>query len=229
MDTKKKKKSVLDIIFTVLGVVLCVIMIPIVAVNITLIIKSYTSPDQVPDFFGYKPFIVMSGSMEPTIMTGDLIVSKNINADDVKAGDVISYHLGDAVITHRVLEITADGNGARQFIMQGDNNNAKDEKPVTDEMIEGVYRLRLPGVGNFALFLQKPTGLILFVACPLVLFFLYDILRRKLSDKKDSGRTAELEAEIAKLRAEKEAEAKLQTAAGIDSGAEGKGNAGGAK
>lgn len=205
MKTEKKKKSVLDIIFTIIGAVLCVVMIPVLLVNVTLIVKSYTSPNQVPDFFGYKPFIVMSGSMEPTIMTGDLIVSKSADADAVKPGDIVSYRLGDAVITHRVLEITADETGARQFIMQGDNNNAKDEKPVTDVQIEGVYRLRLPGVGNFALFLQKPAGLIVFVACPLVLFFLYDILRRKLTDKKETDRTAELEAELARLKAEKEA------------------------
>ena len=45
------------------GIVLCVVFIPLLLINVTLIVKSYTNPNDVPDFMGYKPFIVLSGSM----------------------------------------------------------------------------------------------------------------------------------------------------------------------
>lgn len=51
-------------ILNALGVALCVVLLPLLVVNITLIAKSFISPDKVPDFMGYKPFIVLSGSIQ---------------------------------------------------------------------------------------------------------------------------------------------------------------------
>ena len=59
----KEKGALLQKIITVFSILLCVVFIPLLLVNVTLIAKSYIHPDQVPDFMGYKPFIVLSGSM----------------------------------------------------------------------------------------------------------------------------------------------------------------------
>ncbi|MGI6120505.1 MAG: S26 family signal peptidase [Desulfosporosinus sp.] len=53
--------------------------------------KSYIYPDKVPDFMGYKPFIVLSGSMEPTILTGDLVLTKEISAGTIAKDDIIAF------------------------------------------------------------------------------------------------------------------------------------------
>ena len=70
---KKEKKSTKHIVATVIGIILVVIMVPILVMNVTMIIKSYVNPDEVPSFGGISPMFVMSGSMEPTINEGDLI------------------------------------------------------------------------------------------------------------------------------------------------------------
>jgi hypothetical protein len=64
----------------------------------------------------------------------------------------------------------------------------------------GIYRFRLAGVGDFAMFLQTPLGMIIFMGIPLCLFVIADIIRRRKDDKEEDKKTAELQAEIERLR-----------------------------
>lgn len=197
-----KQGSLLQKVWTGVGAILCVIFIPLLVINITLIVKSYTNPNQVPDFMGYKPFIVLSGSMEPSIMTGDMVFVKSVDTDQLQKGDVIAFRSGEAVITHRITDVVQE-NGEVKFITQGDANNAADETAVSAGMVEGRYTGRIAGLGDLAMFMQTTTGMILFVVCPLLLFVIYDLFRRKFRDKKEVSRTKELEEELERLKAEK--------------------------
>ena len=197
------KKSGSGKILAGLGYAVCVFLAIIFIINLTMIIKSYKYPDQVPDFMGYKPFIVLSGSMEPSILAGDLIVTKRIAPEDVKVGDVISFRVEkDIVVSHRVTEIQNEGGLA--FLTKGDANTGMDATKVLPEKIEGQYIWRGAGIGKFALFLQTPIGMLLFVVTPLCLFIIYDIVARNRRNKHKSTREAELEAELAALKAAKE-------------------------
>ena len=89
----------------ILGIIIIIIFLPILIINTTLIIKSYLKPSEAPSFLGYKPFIVLSGSMEPTIMTGDLAIIKNENVDNLKVGDIIAFKNDTSVITHRIVQL----------------------------------------------------------------------------------------------------------------------------
>ena len=198
----KEKNGLLQKIVGAVGIALCVVFVPLLLINVTLIVKSYTSPDKVPDFFGYKPFIVLSGSMEPSIMTGDMVFVKETDPDSLKVGDVIAYKSGSAVVTHRIVEVKSE-NGETRYVTQGDANNAADQGMVKPADVEGIYQRRVAGAGNLAMFMQTTTGMILFVVCPLVLFVLWDVIRRQLESRKEMSRTKELEMELERLRAEK--------------------------
>lgn len=198
----KEKETWLQKIIAVIGGLLCVVFIPILLINVTLIVKSYIHPDQVPDFMGYKPFIVLSGSMEPGIMTGDMVLVKNTDAGNLQAGDVIAYKSGEAVITHRIIDVTTE-NGEVRYVTQGDANDSADQTTVRPTDVEGVYQTRIPGMGNAAMFMQTTTGMIIFVVCPLLLFIVWDIIRRKLQGQKEVSRARELELELERLKAEK--------------------------
>ena len=69
----KEKTSTSHKIFSIIGIVLCIILIPILIINITLIIKSNIGKDEVPSVGGYFPMIVLTDSMNPDIKSGDLI------------------------------------------------------------------------------------------------------------------------------------------------------------
>lgn len=198
----KGKVNWLQRITTVIGVVLCVVFIPLLLINVTLIVKSYTNPNQVPDFMGYKPFIVLSGSMEPEIMTGDMVLVRNTDAGNLQKGDVIAFKSGEAVVTHRIIDVTTE-NGEVRYQTQGDANDSPDQTMVRPVDVEGIYRSRIPGMGNAAMFMQTTTGMIIFVVCPLLLFIIWDIIRRRLQGSREVSRARELELELERLKAEK--------------------------
>lgn len=194
------KKNIGGKILHGLGIILCIILIPILIVNLTMIVKSVMYPDKVPDFFGYKPFIVLSNSMYPAIETGDLVVVKEVSdANTLQVKDVIAFrNKEDKVITHRINAI--DNNEGLAFVTKGDNNNVEDSSKVKAEALEGKYILRIPMLGSFAMFLQEPIGLLIFVVTPIAIFIIWDMFSRNSKSKKDSKREEELQAEIDRLR-----------------------------
>ena len=110
--------------------------------NVTLVVKSYINPDKVPDFFGIKPFIVLTGSMEKEISGGDLVVTRTIDPTTLKVGDIISYKIEDSVITHRIVELT-ENDSQPAFITKDDANNVADTDPVDHSQVEGKYLLQM--------------------------------------------------------------------------------------
>lgn len=211
---KKEKTSAGHKALTVIGTVACLILVPVLIINITLIIKSYTAADEVPTIGGYAPLIVLTGSMEPEIKSGDLIIVKQIEQGDVQVGDVIAFFdpagNGTSIVTHRVIEIV-DGE-ALSFRTQGDANNTADRLPVPAEKLVGVYRSRIPGMGDVAMFMQTTAGLILCVFVPLLLLVGWDLIRRSRYEKKNQQDTDALLAELEALRAAKAAEKKGEDA-----------------
>ncbi len=186
---------------TIIGAVLCVVFIPIILVNLILIIHTYTNPNEMPGVFGIKPAIVLSGSMEPTIQVGDLIFLHKTDPATLQEGDVVCYLTADKAVTHRIVSVTTGEDGGLRFVTQGDANNAADRLAVTADQIEGVWNGgRIGGLGNFILFMQTTTGMIIFIVCPLLLFILWDIWRRRRLDRAEASRTAALEAELAALK-----------------------------
>lgn len=189
---------------TILGTVLCVILLPILIINLTLIAKSYINEDEVPSVGGVFPMIVLTDSMYPVIESGDLILCHTLEAEEVKVGDVITFYdpmgNGTSVVTHRVLEIS-EKDGRPQFVTKGDNNNVEDQVPVDAEDLIGIYQKRIPKAGNVAMFMQTTPGLILCVVCPIILLVGYDMLRRKKYEKAKQQDTDALLAELEALRA----------------------------
>ena len=72
----------------------CVILIPILAINLWIIVQSKSNNEKVPSVFGYKPFIVLSGSMESDIRKGDLIIT---NYSEYEITDTTITHAGETV------------------------------------------------------------------------------------------------------------------------------------
>ncbi len=202
----KEKKSASSKVFTVIGTILCMILVPILLINLTLIAKSYLNKDEVPNVGGVLPLIVLTDSMYPQIESGDLIICKTISAENVKVEDVISFFdpagNGTSIVTHRVVEIV-EQNGETFFRTRGDHNNTEDKDLVPAEKLVGLYKTRIPGAGNIAMFMQTTTGLIVCVLLPILLLVGYDLIRRRHYEKNKKQDTDKLLAELEALRAEK--------------------------
>ena len=157
----------------------------------------------------------MSGNAPDHIEVGDLIFIGKADVDKLKERDIISFMEGSIVVTHRIMEIKTAEDGSRSFITQGDANNTEDSEPVTAENLVGIYKGRIPKLGDFAMFLQKPLGMMLFIGVPLLAFIIYDIIRRTRAAGRENKKAAAMEAELERLRtlAEEKAEAADETEA----------------
>lgn len=187
---KKKLKVVLSSI-------VLVILAPILFFSLVILINSYTNPDEVPSFFGWKPFIVLSGSMETEIYSGDVAVVKEVDISEIKENDIIAFKDDDIVITHRVVDIIEE-DGKVKYKTKGDNNNVEDNGYVLAEQVEGIYRFKIRRLGNLAMFAQTPIGMIVCLSIPLGLLLLIQMLDSR-GNKKSQDREKELQKRIEQL------------------------------
>lgn len=185
----------------VLSSIVLVILAPILFVSLVILINSYTNPDEVPSFFGWKPFIVLSGSMETEIYSGDVAVVKEVDLKEINKNDIIAFKEDDIVITHRVIDIINE-NGTIKYKTKGDNNNVEDNGYVLAEQVEGIYQFKIRRLGNLAMFAQTPIGMIVCLSIPLGLLLLIQMLDsrgNKKSQKKSQDREKELQKRIEQL------------------------------
>lgn len=147
--------------------------------NITVMIQKICNPNQIPNFFGYKNFVILSGSMEETLKVGDIIFIKD--KSEIKKGDIISYREKEAVITHRVIDIIQQ-KGEFFYKTKGDANETIDKELVSVDEIEGIYCFKIAKIGIIIMFLQSKIGIITFC---IVIFFVLYIFTNKTSESKE--------------------------------------------
>ena len=207
---------------------LCVLMLPLLLMNIVLIFKSIIHPNDLPTIFGYKPLIVLSDSMYPTIKKGDLIFTQVVDVKDLKPGDVITYReyeddgktLG-TVVTHKIYDITTETDGEHagqlKFRTYGINNQRQADGKIqyneNGEMvvinmddavyapqIEGRYTSKINGLGSFIYWMQGTWGLIVCIGIPLVAFIVYEFIKRNEEIKAQRASNASATNELEELR-----------------------------
>ena len=191
----------MKIVKKIITIIIMVILCSILFISGVILVNSYIKPDEIPSFFGWKPFIVLSGSMETQIMTGDVVVVKEIDTKELKENDIVAFKDTDnIVITHRIIEIIEDENGSTEYKTKGDNNNDEDNGYVKPEQIEGIYKFRIGKLGNLALFVQTPVGMIICISIPLIMLLLLQ-WKESLNNNKMKN---DIQEEIEKLKQQNE-------------------------
>ncbi len=133
-------------------------------------------PAFIPKIMGREVFTVVSGSMEPEIPVGSLVIIKKADPLKIQEGDVIAFRREGTVITHRVVENQKD---LRQFITKGDANELADMQPASYTNLVGKMSSHYGGVGNLMAFFSTLGGKLFLIG--LILFgVLLQILAGKL-------------------------------------------------
>ena len=168
-------------------VMVCATLFVTLMINCSLIFKSVINKQDIPSVNGVFPLIVLTDSMNPVIESGDLIVCEKQDISQICKGDIITYcdkeSRTDRLVTHRVVDIVNE-NGEIMFLTQGDANNKADDDYVSEEQVIGVYKMRLANMGHVILFMQSKAGLVVFIVCPVILYALISIIKRKREEKK---------------------------------------------
>lgn len=136
------------------------------------------------DFRGYRFFYVITGSMEPTIEAGSLIIIKKVDPETLEEGDIIAYISRDPAIygmvnTHRVVKIYEDEErGGREFTTKGDANNEVDILRVTPGDIQGKvirYSNSAKWLSIFLVFINTKAGFFVVVLVPVMMFTVFSV------------------------------------------------------
>jgi len=155
----KKKKQRADRLKKIFRILTYIIVFPLLIYNIALIVQSVLNPNQTPSFLGIKTYVIISGSMIPEFQIGDIAVVKEVENDELKEGDIISFREGQNVITHRITQ-KLEENGQTIYVTKGDNNNAEDIAKVSYALIEGKVVAKIAYIGKIALMLKGKVAII---------------------------------------------------------------------
>ena len=130
-----------------------------------------------PNAMGMRSFTVMSGSMEPTIHVGDVVIDKKISPLDARPGDVVTFSDPTGrkrLITHRIRSLRVQGNTVR-VVTKGDANNAVERWTVPADGRIGRVELRMWKLGYPLVYAHSRFGLIGLVAIPAFLLCLVEL------------------------------------------------------
>ncbi len=151
-----------------------------------------------------QPLVVISGSMEPGIMTGDLIFATPTPVDDVEVGEVASLPSARTgnLVTHRIIEITAP-DGGYSIRMQGDANDAPDAEAYEIAAGANVWQpgLTIPGGGHAVQTLAQPgVAIPLLVTIGALIALAALPTRRARSEEGDTEEPASATAAVGEMR-----------------------------
>lgn len=107
--------------------------------------------------FPLYPSVILSGSMEPGIKKGDVVLMRKIPGENAKPGDIVQYRSEKISILHRVLEVR-EKNGVISFVTKGDANKATDPEPVSPQQVVGRMICVVPKIGWATLVFKTLTG-----------------------------------------------------------------------
>ncbi|MBQ2971355.1 MAG: signal peptidase I [Ruminococcus sp.] len=157
-------------VFNILGTILLVILIAVVIVMFNARLSG-----EAPSVFGYQIFRVSSGSMEPELMIGDVILVREADVEDIHKGDIVTYKgevddFADKFITHKMIEEPQLVDGKYVFESQGIVEGALPDPLWYEDQLMGEFVCKVPFIDSVYTFFLQPYGLIVFILVIVVLF-----------------------------------------------------------
>lgn len=163
-------RKICDLLTTILIIVLLIVAIILVG----------------PTLVGGKTLAVLSGSMEPEIPVGSIVIVMDEEASNLQFGDIATYRMnGDTMVTHRVLENNIE---EKYLIFKGDANDVPDANPILYSDVEGKVLFHLPLLGYLSIYIRTPLGVtagcgVIFLF--IVLAFLPDVFEKEKKEHKN--------------------------------------------
>ena len=158
-DMIKKKNAKKKVIKKTIKFICSPFIIVIILIILYMGYQKFFKKDPNASIFGLKPYMVLTGSMEPNYNIGDLIIVKEVKENELNVGEAITYSVGngDETISHRIVRITSK-DGKTQYETKGDNNNSPDSELVSFEQIQGRIVFKISKLGLIITQLTTGTG-----------------------------------------------------------------------
>lgn len=167
-----KKNKVFRIINLIKNII-CWTLIVVLVFTLVLFFTSRIN-GSTPSVFGYSIFRVSSGSMEPELMVGDIILDKEVdNPKDLKIGDVITFksnEYDDMLVTHQIIKAPYEENGKLMLQTKGVANDLAD-KPISADNVKGIMICKVDYLDTVYNIFLSPWGLLILIALIVIIFF----------------------------------------------------------
>lgn len=151
--------------------------------------------------FGYRIFTVATGSMIPKYNINDVLAIKQINTDELKVGDDVTYlgnryDVNGKIVTHRIIDIKTE-NGKKIYITKGINNTVEDPA-IEASQIYGKVIGKIPIVTQINHTIKNQYGFFFLIFLPIVIIIFLEIadtvteIKRGKKDVEENGETEEV-------------------------------------
>lgn len=163
-------KKILKIIAYVLVSLLVIVNVAILGMKIA---------GKQPSILGYHVYYIASGSMEPTIKTGEVIVGKEVDIENLEIGDIVTFNgtkgqLNGKVVTHRIVDIYVEDNQT-YVVTKGDAIGDEDD-PILATDIISVMKFKIPLAGLLIRLISNKFGFFFIILIPLCIIFVKQII-----------------------------------------------------
>ena len=156
------------------------VMLAFLLVVVLFVLVGQFSPNRrLPIVGQYRVLVIHGGSMEPSIKLGSVIITKSIDPNLVKVGDIVSFSIPDSkagnnksqtIATHRVVDIKREkiyrDIGTLSFRTKGDANQEPDMQMIGAANILGKVRIAIPYAGYVVQFSKTPLGIVVMILVP---------------------------------------------------------------
>lgn len=146
---------------TIIRITALVLLAVLVGLSVYTVNAERLNGNTLPMPLGFGATVVLSGSMEPELSVGDLLVV--VKRQQYAVGDVVVYQSGGMGVVHRIVEIDGD-----TVTTRGDANNAPDA-PIERSQIKGAVAFSLPMVGYLINLIKTPVATIVLLAAAILL------------------------------------------------------------
>lgn len=201
-----KKNKVFRIINLIKNII-CWTLIVVLVFTLVLFFTSRIN-GSTPSVFGYSIFRVSSGSMEPELMVGDIILDKEVdNPEDLKIGDVITFksnEYDDMLVTHQIIKAPYEENGKLMLQTKGVANDLAD-KPISADNVKGIMICKVDYLDTVYNIFLSPWGLLILIALIVIIFFdeIITIVKILTNNDKSVKEADDINEIIDRLQAEK--------------------------
>lgn len=166
-----EQAGVMRRVVNILGMIFLGLLMLVIVILVVFLVQTGTA-GRVPTIFGYQISACLSSSMDPTFEHGSLILTRYINPEEVREGDIIIFRDNSDVTTPTIHRVTKVNKAAGlSYTTKGDANETDDPVPVPAEMVIGKFHAALPYAGYLFSFAQSMLGMVLIYAAA-VLFIL---------------------------------------------------------
>lgn len=171
-------KKVWSIVCKILNAIFLVILIGLVVILLYLAIGS--RGNGLPFLQNFQLFTVLSGSMEPNLNVGGVIIVEKVDPDTLKEGDIITFLSNDTtlngkVVSHRIIQVV-DNNNGRMFITKGDANEDRDDAAAVPNNVIGRVIFHVPYLGYLLNFMKTKQGFFFILLLPCMLILLVETI-----------------------------------------------------